>query len=338
MGIKNKIYSICLLFILLFVSCQDDLLIPKKTIDRELERGIESGFDGIIVYVNKAGESSFYTAGWKNREQRIPADPHSLFKIASISKLYEAAAVTKLVASDSLSLNSTLVELIPELDGRIEYANDITLKMLVQHRSGIPDFIYQPEFENSDPYESYLSTASLIYDQEAEFKPGDRYKYSNTNYLLLGEIMDRCLGHSHHDYIKNEILNPLGLTNTYSLLSEVDSNQVMSGYYKGYEYDLKMREYTRPGGAMIATAEDVGLFLRYLIDGTLFNAKEQNIYSSIYEYEHTGWAPGYTSIARYNADIDAIVVQFVNTSYNGLFWVELEGMFDRINKILEKEN
>jgi len=89
---------------------------------------------------------------------------------------------------------------------------------------------------------------------------------------------------------------------------------------------------------MVATAEDVGLFLRFLIDGTLFNEKEQDIYSSIYEYGHTGWSPGYTSIARYNSDIDAIIVQFVNTSYNGLFWVELEGLYGRINKILEEEN
>jgi hypothetical protein len=90
------------------------------------------------------------------------------------------------------------------------------------------------------------------------------------------------------------------------------------------------------GGNMIATAEDLGLFLRYLIDGTLFNQNEQEIYSEIYEYEHTGWIPGYTSIARYNSDIDAVVVQFVSTSYYGLFWAELEGMYERINEIIEK--
>jgi D-alanyl-D-alanine carboxypeptidase len=332
------IHPIWLLLVLLLASCQKDLLLPKDSIEEELERAIESGFDGIIVYVNQSGNSSFYSAGWKNREQQIPADPHSLFKIASISKLYEAAAVAKLVADQRLSLNSTLVELIPEVERKIEYADEITLKMMVQHRTGIPDFIYDPDFANSDPNESYLTTAALIFDQPAEFKPDKRYQYSNTNFLLIGEIMDRSLGYSHHDFIKNEILVPHGLTNTYSLYSEVDSNEVMSGYYKGYDPDLKSNEYTRPGGSMVATAEDVGLFLRFLIDGTLFSKEEQDIYSSIYEYEHTGWSPGYTSIARYNSDIDAIVVQFVNTGYNRLFWVELEGVYDRINRILEKEN
>lgn len=323
---------------LFLIACQKDLRIPASSIEIELEKSIEMGFDGVIVYVNQLGKSSFYSAGWKNREQQIPADPHSLFKIASISKLYEAAAVAKLVAAESLSLNSTLVELIPEVSGRIEYADEITLQMLVQHRSGIPDFIYNPELENSDINESYITTAELIFDQPAEFKPDKGYSYSNTNYLLIGEIMDRSLGYSHHEYIKSELLIPHGLTNTYSLYSEADPDEVMSGYYKGYDPDLKSDEYTRPGGAMVASAEDVGLFLRFLIDGTLLNDQEQAIYSSIYEYEHTGWSPGYTSIARYNSDIDAVVIQFVNTGYNGLFWAELEGLYGRINTIIEQNN
>ena len=65
---------------------------------------------------------------------------------------------------------------------------------------------------------------------------------------------------------------------------------------------------------MIATAQDVGLFLRALNDGSLLNDDEQAIYSSIYEYEHTGWVPGYYSIARYHEDIDTVVIQFVNTT------------------------
>ena len=321
---------------LIITSCQKDIELVPNTIASLLEKRIEQGFDGIIVHVNQAGKSSFYSAGWKNREQQIPADPHSLFKIASISKLYEAAAVAKLVANQNLSLNSTLAELIPEVAGKIEYADEITLKMLVQHRSGIPDFIFSPDFGNMDPDEEYMTTAALIFGEPARFKPNKGYYYSNTNYLLIGEILNRTLGYSYHEYIKKEMLMPHGLMNTYSLLREVDLDDVMSGYYKGYDQDLKSDEYTRPGGAMVATAEDVGKFLRILIDGTLFTEEEQAIYSSIYLYGHTGWGPGFTSIARYNSDIDAIVVQFVSTSHNGLFWADLEGTYDAINRILEK--
>jgi hypothetical protein len=111
----------------------------------------------------------------------------------------------------------------------------------------------------------------------------------------------------------------------------------MSGYYVGFKHDIKYNDFIHPGGSMVATAEDVGIFLRALIDGTLFTDIEQTIYSSIYEYEHTGWLPGYTSIARYHEDIDAVFIQFVNTSSNEMFWLKLERVYKRIVKALEKE-
>ena len=89
---------------------------------------------------------------------------------------------------------------------------------------------------------------------------------------------------------------------------------------------------------MVASAEDVAHFLRALIDGTLFSTEEQAIYSSVYVYEHTGWLNGYTSIARYHPDLDAVVIQFVNTSSNSMYWLKLERLYNRIVKILEKED
>ena len=103
---------------------------------------------------------------------------------------------------------------------------------------------------------------------------------------------------------------PLDLTNTYTSIDDVDVDDVMSGYWVGYEPDLK----NDPHGSMVATAEDVGIFVRALNDGSLLNENEQAIYSSIYEFEHTGLIPGYYSIARYHSDIDTVVVQFVNTA------------------------
>ncbi len=74
---------------------------------------------------------------------------------------------------------------------------------------------------------------------------------------------------------------------------------------------------------MVATAQDVGIFLRALNDGSLLNHDEQAIYSSIYVYEHTGLLPGYQSIARYHKDMDTVVILFVNTS-GGNSWTKLE--------------
>ena len=263
-----------------------------------------------MVYVDQAGkEPEFYAAGLKNKETGEPADPQALVKIGSIHKLYIATSVAKLVGNGSMSLEDTLADHMPELLGRIEYADEITIRMMVQHRSGIPDFIYSEEFDWFVPQTDGNDNLEMVLDQPADFSPDARFTYSNTNYLLLGRILDRVLGYSHHEYVYNEILAPLGLTHTYFTIDEVEYDDVVSGYW--YEYDDDLRFL---GGSMIATAEDVGVFLRALNDGSLLNDEEQAIYSSIYDYEHTGWVPGYYSIARYHADIDTVVIQFVSTT------------------------
>ena len=219
-----------------------------------------------------------------------------------------------MVNNGSLSLDDTLADYLPELAGRIEYADQITLRMMVQHRSGIPNFTDQEEFDWFIPHTDIDKTLELVLDEPADFEPGTRYSYSNTNYLLIGRILDKVLGYSHQQYIESEILTPLRLTNTYSLLSQVESEDVVSGYWYRYDDDLRYLDYVIPGGSMVATSRDVGIFLRALNDGSLLNDDEQAIYSSIYEYGHTGWLPGYYSIARYHEDIDTVVVQFVNTT------------------------
>ncbi len=308
------------------------------TVQEQLDKSINYGFDGIVVYVDQAGKPpEFYAAGWKNRENKIPADPHALFKIASISKLYVAVAVAKLVNNKQLDLDKTLADYLPELAGRIENSDEITLRMMVQHRSGIPNFTDTPGYW-LDPPQSNKENLELVLDKPADFEPDKKYRYSNTNYLLIGEILDKTLGYSHHQYIKREILVPLELNSTYSLLSEVNLDDVMSGYYVGYEADLKYNDFTNPAGSMIATAEDVGKFLRALNDGSVFNEGEQEIYSSIYKYEHTGLIPGYQSIAKYHKDIDTVVIQFNNTTdFDGYEWNLAEIVYKRIVKILRKQ-
>lgn len=292
-----------------------DLLPPliaplPDTVQEQVDSAIDQGLDGIIVYVDQAGkEPVFYAAGWKNKLTQEPADPHAFFKIGSIHKLYIATAVAKLVSNGSLSLEDTLADYLPELEGKIEYADQITVRMMVQHRSGIPNFTDHSEFDWFTPHTDEDEDLARIFDEPADFKPDSRYNYSNTNYLLIGRILDKVLGYSHHQYVYREILAPLGLTHTYFTLDEVEFEDVVSGYWYEYSDDLRFL-----GGSMVATAQDVGIFLRALNDGSLLNEDEQAIYASIYEYEHTGWVPGYYSIARYHKDIDTVVVQFVNTT------------------------
>jgi len=280
------------------------------TVQEQVDDAIGLGLDGIIVYVDEAGEPpAFYTAGWNNRAEQIPADPQSLFKIASIDKLYTAVAITKLVNEQRLSLDDTLADHFPELVGRIENAETITLRLMLQHRSGIPNFTDTPGYWENPPNSSQAAL-ELAFDLPANFEPDEEYGYSNTNYFLLSQLIEKVVGYSSFQYIEEVILIPLDLNNTYASIDDVDADDVMSGYWVGFDGDLK----NDPHGGMLATAEDVGIFLRALNDGSLLNDDEQAIYSSVYEYEHSGLIPGYQSIARYHSDIDTVVVQFVNTA------------------------
>lgn len=305
-----------------------------ETVQEQLDEAVGHGFDGMIVYVDQADRPpQFFASGWHNRASQFPANPKALFKIASISKLYDAVAVTKLVGDGRLSLDKTVADYLPELSGRIEHADKITLRLMLQHRSGIPNFTDAPDFWAA-PTSSYEESLALILDKPANFEPGAAYEYCNTNYLLLSKIMDDELGHDHFQFIQEEILIPLNLKQTFSSLSEVHLDDVMSGYHVGHPFDLKEDEH-----GMLATAEDVGTFLRALNDGSLFEQGEEEIYASVYKYEHSGWVPGYQSFANYYEDLDAVVIQFYNTTDSQLYYWNLSEIINnRIAEILRRQN
>ena len=304
------------------------------TIQEQVNQTQSYGFDAVLVYIDQAGQPpAFYTAGYHNRDLRIPARADALFKIASISKLYVAVAITKLVGSKRLSLDTTLAEFFPELVGKIAHANTITIRMMVQHRSGIPNFTNIPEFWENQP-NTDTDVLHYVFNQPAAFEPDQDYGYSNTNYLLLSRIIEQVTGGPRQDYFKTEILNPLGLTHTYGSITEVNLDDVMSGYYVGLDTDFK----TQNEGMMIATLEDVGKFVRALNDGTLLNAQDMETYASLYEFNHGGLAAGYQSMAEYHKDIDAVVVQVMNTTdFEGYQWNLLQIAQSRLVKILRKK-
>ncbi|MFP4846732.1 serine hydrolase domain-containing protein [Winogradskyella sp. PE311] len=303
-----------------------------NTIQEQVDQARSYGFEGVIVYVDEGNKPpAFYASGYNNRELKTPANPKALFKIASISKLYVAVSITQLVHNNRLSLDKTLVDYFPELADRIKHADKITLRMLVQHRSGIPNFTDRAEYWKNQP-NTNIDVLQYVLDLPADFEPNEDYGYSNTNYLLLSRIIEQVSGESRQDYFKKNILNPLGLKNTFGSLAEVDIDDVMSGYYVGLDNDFKTEEQ-----GMLATAEDVGLFLRALNDGSLLNEKEMEIYASIYEFNHGGLVAGYQCMAEYHKDIDAVVVQFMNTTdFEGYQWNLLEITHSRVVKILQK--
>ncbi len=305
-----------------------------ETVQKQVDEVVELGLNGVIVYVDKAGNPpAFYTAGWHDPKAKNPAKADAYFKIGSISKLYTAVAITKLASSGKLSLDKTVADYFPEVKDRIEYADKITVRMLVQHRSGIPNFTDTPDYWAA-PKATSEEKLALILDKPANFEPDQDYEYCNTNYLLLVEIMDQVLGYPHFDFIQQEILDRLELKNTFRSVTGVNPDDMMSGYHVGYPHDLKSDDL-----GMVATAEDVGIFLRALNDGTLFDKDENDIYSSLYKYNHSGWVPGYMSFANYYEETDAVVVLFTNTTDRKLYlWNVSEVVCNRIARILQKES
>lgn len=331
-GIALIISSICSLYFVPWLLVKAWILPLPDTVQEQLDQAIGHGFDGVVVYVGQAGKPpQYFASGWHDRESKIPAKPQALFKIASISKLYDAVAVTKLVSDKRLSLDKTIADYLPELVGRIENADKITLRLMIKHRSGIPNFTDTPDFW-AKPTQTYEESLALILDKPANFEPDQGYEYCNTNYLLINKIMDDALGYDNFQFIQERVLKPLNLNSTFRSLKEVNMDDVMSGYHQGHPFDLKEDEH-----GMLATAEDVGTFLRALNDGSLFDQGEQEIYSSIYEYEHGGWVPGYQSFAKYHKDLDAVVVAFYSTTDSKLYnWNLSEIINGRIVKILKQ--
>lgn len=274
----------------------------------ELAEEVEqSELAGVVFYAQTGSEQAQIVArGWHNRAEQIPAYPEALFKIGSAAKLYVAAAVTKLAAQEQLDLDATLAFYLPELATRIENADTITLRMMVQHRSGIPNFTDQEGFSWLT---SELNELELVLDKPADFAPDETRAYSNTNYLLLKQVMTRVLGHSYWHFVQAELLAPLDLQDTFQSVKDVDPNRVMSGYDVAYEYDFKELNQ-----GMVATAADLAKFVKALNTQGLLTAKEQQIYSELYRYGHTGWVLGYYTIARYHRATDTVLVQLINSN------------------------
>ena len=306
------------------------------TLPEALDRSVGQGLDGLIVYVDAAGRApQLHAAGWKDRATRTPADPTALFKIASLSKLYIAAAAAQLTASGRFSFSQRLAEGLPEHAADLANAERITVEMLLQHRSGLFNFTDDERFPWFDPPRDLAGHLRWVRGRPALFEPGTSTRYSNTNYLLLGALLDRALGDDHQRYIERTLLRPLGLRDTLGHLEQADPARLVSSYHPAYPGDLKRVPYPAPGGSMVSTAQQVGVFLRALQAGTLLSPPAQARYVSVQGFGHTGLLPGYFSIARHHTELDAVVVLLANASAPQA-WGQIEAAETRVLRWLRQ--
>ncbi|MEZ5980022.1 MAG: serine hydrolase domain-containing protein [Planctomycetota bacterium] len=152
------------------------------------------------------------------RASGVPITADSVFRIASTSKQFTAASVLLLVEDGKLGLDTPLVELFPEFANMAAFEPTVRLRHLVSHTSGLPDYLWTMQLAGKDDGTIYTLDevlAQLARIERPLFPAGERFAYSNTNYLLLGEIVHRVSGRSLRRFAQERIFAPLGMEHTH---------------------------------------------------------------------------------------------------------------------------
>ena len=193
-------------------------------IQQYLDKATEANLTGVTVYIESAKYGKWIgTSGYSNLEQKTTLKTDDIFAIGSISKMYCAVAVLKLVDEGKLKLEDKISRyLSEEIISNSPNAEDVTIRQLLQHTSGFVNYNKDPEL--NDLYLTgnlKLDTVSHIealrryfFGKPALSEPGTEYHYSSTNYLLLTMIMDQILPDGHEKYFR-DMTDALSLTKTW---------------------------------------------------------------------------------------------------------------------------
>jgi D-alanyl-D-alanine carboxypeptidase len=215
-----------------------------------------------------------------------PAEPMHLrdrFRAGSIVKMFVAVTVRQLAERRRLSLDARLPEVLPAgVTERFANAPDITVRMLLGHRAGIPDWDSPEVDEQAARHQAKVWKVSEFLDLAAAkppvFAPGTNFSYSNTDYTLLGLIIERITGRSWRHEVTRRVLRPLGLTHTE--LPAPGHRSIIGPHAHGYfELDGRMTDvrldpsFAGPAGGygLVTTVQDLARFLDALFADRLFH-------------------------------------------------------------------
>lgn len=215
-----------------------------------------------------------YYAGLSNVETGQPITKESTFRIGSISKMFTAVMILQLLDEEKLSLSNSLHLYFPEFPK----ATEITIEHLLRHRSGIHNFTNDPE------YLDYLSKAQTRDEMLAhitakgfDFNPGEKAEYSNSNYILLGYIIEQLTSSTYAQQLKERIIEPLKLNQTKAgFPGPADKNEVLSYEFGGNRWEnATSTDLSIPHGAgmVISTTKDLNTFISGLFQGKLLKAE-----------------------------------------------------------------
>jgi Beta-lactamase class C and other penicillin binding proteins len=250
-----------------------------------LKEIVENGCPGAGIAIFDADGWWMKSEGFSNLEKQLPMEDSHLQYLQSIAKTYMAVAVLKLYEEGKLALDDPItMYLKPSISKMVDRADEITIKMLLNHTSGVPEYNFDPEYastllQHPDKPFTALDYISFINGKKLSFEPGTRYSYRNTNYVLLSMIADNITG-DHGKYIEQVIFEPLGLKHTYYQISDekLKGEKLSDSYWDRYSdgllenisYIQKQNvTYMVGDDGIVTTPVEAVLFLKGLLEGKL---------------------------------------------------------------------
>jgi CubicO group peptidase (beta-lactamase class C family) len=361
----NNYFTSILFFFITYIGFSQSY---QSKIDAVVSSTYSSKEPGISVLVAKDRKAIYSKAfGKSNLELNTPLETNSVFQIGSITKQFTATSILMLEEQGKLSVEDKIGKYIPEY---AEIGKDITIHHLLNHTSGIKN--RTPVGDKGFISKTNMSPTELIAyfkDEPLEFKPGERFKYSNAGYILLGRIIEIVSGQPYSDFIEQNIFDKIGMKNS----SCGDMKQVIPNLTKGYiieQNDFVKSDYINlslaySAGAILSTTEDLLKWQNALLSNTLLKASsiKQAMTPTLlnsgkrvpYGYgfrfsklgnspviAHTGSTKGFTSIALFLPKEKLYITALTNCNCKNVNNVakQVAELFVNLpdNKITEVEN
>jgi CubicO group peptidase (beta-lactamase class C family) len=327
-----------------------------KSLDELIPKRLTEIAPGCVVLVAKDDKIIYRKAfGSANTELNILMQPEMLFRIGSMTKQYTAIAVLQLVEQGKIRLQDSIQKYIKDFPSK---GYTITIENLLTHTSGIKDYL--SEISNpSKQKETYTPEEGVDYikDEPLNFKPGSNYRYSNSNFYLLGYIIEIVTGETFEKYLQENVLDKAGLKNTFYIDSEKHIPNVAQGYSK---FDGKIEKATlQPidilysAGGLISNVDDIYKWHRALYSQQLI--KKETLEKAITPYkfpdgtfsqyacgwfvknidgsktiEHSGSTDGFQSDEIYLPDESVFVVALYNCYEADMDWQILTNDIARV--------
>ena len=304
---------------------------------------------GMIVWIDAPAYRFEGASGFADLMNDTPMLPEGAFRIGSITKMFTAAVIIQLAEDGVLTLDDPLAQWLPEVADQLPYGDQITLRHLLTHTSGLANVVeheaYWPDLfaemtmdedtgavtlpcVQRDPHDTL---ARYVYGKEAQFEPGAQWRYSNTNYTLLGMVIEAATEMPLAEAYRTHIYAPLGMTSTFLDCYEEPLVDVVHGYTGDGEAMADITELHESigwsAGGLVSTAPDLIAFARGLFGGALFDDPESLVAmttptpGSAYglgitlqeEYMgHAGYIAGFRSVLNYAPELDTVVVILYN--------------------------